>query len=51
MEGKLAWSISTTVRNPDRLRSFLKVLKKIEGENWNNETQCKYQTFYIQQRG
>ena len=28
------WSISTTVRNPERIREFLKVLKMIEGDVW-----------------
>jgi hypothetical protein len=37
------WSVSTTVRNPERIRSFLKVLKGLEGEVWNNEVQKKYQ--------
>jgi len=50
MAEKLPWSISTTVRNPERLRNFLKVLKKIEGEIWNNETQCKYQILLIQRK-
>jgi hypothetical protein len=50
MAEKLPWSISTTVRNPERLRGFLKVLKKIEGEIWNKDTQCKYQTLLIQER-
>ncbi len=50
MAEKFPWSISTTVRNPDRLRNFLKVLKKIEGEIWNNETQRKYQIMLIQER-
>lgn len=47
---KLPWSISTTVRNPERLRSFLQVLRKIEGEVWNNEVQKQYQTMLIQER-
>ncbi|MBN1392020.1 MAG: hypothetical protein JW947_04365 [Sedimentisphaerales bacterium] len=51
MAQKLPWSISTTVRNPERLRPFLKVLKRIEGEIWDNNTQCKYQTLLIQEKG
>jgi len=51
MAEKLPWSISTTVRNPERLRPFLKVLKRIEGEIWDNETRCKYQTLLIQKKG
>jgi hypothetical protein len=50
MAEKLPWSISTTVRNPERLRNFLKVLKKIEGEIWDNQTQCKFQILLIQER-
>jgi hypothetical protein len=44
------WSISTTVRNPERIRSFLKVLKELEGEVWNNETQKKYQILLLQKK-
>lgn len=44
---KLPWSISTTVRNPERLRSFLKVLKELEDETWNGETQKKFQILLI----
>lgn len=36
------WSFSTTVRNPERIRSFLQVLKLIEGEPWTHSTQKKY---------
>ena len=42
------WSVSTTVRNPERIRSFLKVLKELEGEVWNKETQKKYQILLLQ---
>jgi len=48
MKMKLPWSISTTIRNPERLRNFLSVLKKLEGEIWNVETQAKYQILLIQ---
>jgi hypothetical protein len=44
------WSITTTLRNPKRLRDFLIVLKEIDGENWNFETQKKYQTLLIKNR-
>lgn len=44
------WSLSTTVRNPDRLRDLLIVLQKLEGDEWNEEAQNKYQTFLIQER-
>lgn len=39
MKVKLPWSISTTVRNSERLRGFLEILKKLEAEIWSNETQ------------
>ena len=39
MKVKLLWSISTTVRNPERLKGFLEILKKLETEIWSNETQ------------
>lgn len=44
------WSISTTVRNPERLRSFLIVLKKLEGEKFNEENQKRYQVLLIKDR-
>ena len=44
------WSISTTVRNPERLREFLRVLKKLEGEPFSTENQIKYQELLIQER-
>jgi len=47
---KKAWSLSTTVRNPDRILSFLNVLKEMEGENFDEEGQIKYQTLLIQNR-
>ncbi len=42
------WSISTTVRNPERLRDFLQVLKKLEGQEFTPENQVKYQVLLIQ---
>ncbi len=44
------WSVSTTVRNPERIRSFLKVLKSIEGEIWTKETQKRYQVLLIKNK-
>lgn len=44
------WSITTTLRNPERLRDFLIVLKDIEGEDWNSETQKKFQILLIKNR-
>lgn len=45
---RLPWSISTTIRNPERLRSFLRILKILEGKDWNNETQVGFQVLLIQ---
>ena len=42
------WSISTTVRNPERIRDFLWVLQKMNGEVWNKENQKKFQIMLIQ---
>jgi hypothetical protein len=44
------WSISTTVRNPDRILPFLKVLKKIEGEDFDENIQKKFQILLIKNR-
>lgn len=47
---KKPWSISTTVRNPERLRDFLRVLKKLEGQPFCKDNQIKYQVLLIQER-
>jgi hypothetical protein len=44
------WSASTTMRNPERTLSFLKTAAEIDGEIWNSDTQCKYQTLLIKNR-
>jgi len=44
------WSISTTVRNPERLRDFLRVLKKLEGQSFDKNNQIKYQVLLIKER-
>lgn len=44
------WSVSTTIRNPERIRSFLQVLKLMEGETWTNDNQKKFQIFLIQNK-
>jgi len=46
----IPWSISTTVRNPERLRDFLRVLKELEGQPFNSENQIKYQILLIQKK-
>lgn len=45
-----AWSITTTVRNPERLRDFLVALKPLENKTWNHENQEKYQKLLIKNR-
>ncbi|MDA3908763.1 MAG: AlwI family type II restriction endonuclease [Sulfurimonas sp.] len=45
-----AWSISTTVRNPERLRNFLITLKEIENKEWNHETQIEFQARLVKNR-
>lgn len=47
---KVPWSISTTVRNPERLRDFLRVLKQLEGSDFKTENQVKYQVLLIKER-
>jgi len=47
---KKPWSISTTVRSPERLRDFLRVLKELEGQPFNSNNQIKYQILLIQNR-
>jgi hypothetical protein len=44
------WSITTTVRNPERIRDFLTVLQDIEGEVWNDHTQERFQILLIQHK-
>jgi hypothetical protein len=44
------WSISTTVRNPDRLRGFLSALAEIDGATWNRANQECFQILLIQRR-
>ncbi|MBI3616560.1 MAG: AlwI family type II restriction endonuclease [Candidatus Omnitrophica bacterium] len=47
---KKHWSISTTVRNPERLRGFLDALSQLEGQEFDRENQVKFQTLLIQER-
>ncbi len=47
---KKPWSITTTLRNPERLRDFLIVLKQLENCKWDLEHQRKYQIFLIKGR-
>jgi len=47
---KKPWSITTTLRNPERLRNFLIVLKELENFEWTLENQRKYQILLIKER-
>lgn len=47
---KKPWSITTTLRNPERLRGFLIILKKLENFKWTSENQIKYQILLIKER-
>jgi len=44
------WSVTTTVRNPERIRSFLTVLKELEGNIWNDDNQKHYQILLLQRK-
>ncbi len=44
------WSISTTVRNPNRLREFLRVLSTLENKEFNEQNQVLYQVLLIKNR-
>ena len=46
----MLWSPSTTMRNPERMVSFLQTASEIEGEIWNHETQMRYQILLIRNR-
>ena len=45
-----AWSITTTVRNPERLRDFLIALQPLVGQPWNTENQENFQKQLIKHR-
>lgn len=44
------WSISTTMRNPERIYGFLKTIKEMDGMEWNEETQKELQVRLIKNR-
>ena len=47
---KKLWSISTTLRNPERLRNFLITLQEMEGQKWNKDNQINFQIRLIKNR-
>lgn len=44
------WSITTTVRNPLRIKEFLSAASELAGKTWDKETQKEYQKLLIQKR-
>ncbi len=50
MKVKKPWSITTTLRNPERLRNFLIALQALENLPWDQEKQEKFQILLIQKR-
>jgi len=44
------WSITTTVRNPERVLNFLKVFKELEDKVWDKNTQKQFQILLIQRK-
>lgn len=44
------WSMSTTVREAERILGFLKVAKLMEGETWNDYGQFRFQVLLVQHR-
>lgn len=47
---KKLWSMSTTVRNPYRIRDFLTVLSELDGQTWDKAAQVRFQILLIQNR-
>ena len=37
-----AWSISTTIRNPERIPDFMMAVEPIVGSSWSKDTQIEY---------
>ena len=44
------WSMTTTIREAERILAFLKTAKEIENETWNRDTQIKFQILLIKNR-
>jgi len=44
------WSMTTTIREAERIPAFLKTAKEIENEEWNTDTQVKFQILLIKNR-
>lgn len=37
-----SWSISTTIRNPERIPYFMQAVEPIVGSSWSKDTQIEY---------
>ena len=46
----ILWSFSTTIRNPERIPSFFKTIVDLEGEEWNEDNQIRFQVLLIKNR-
>lgn len=44
------WSMSTTIREAERIVGFLRTAAEIDGEEWNEYTQAKYQILLVKNR-
>lgn len=44
------WSMTTTIREAERIPAFLRTAKEIENEEWNKDTQIKFQILLIKNR-
>ncbi len=44
------WSLNTTVRNPERIKDFLKVLSEFEGQIFDNRTQALFQKALVRHK-
>lgn len=44
------WSMTTTIREAERIPAFLKTAKEMENEDWNTEAQIKFQILLIKNR-
>ena len=47
---KRPWSLSTTVRNPERVVHFTAIVKEMEGELFDTQNQIKFQKLLIQHK-
>lgn len=44
------WSVSTTIREAERIMGFLRTAAEIDGEEWTTVTQAKYQILLVKNR-